>query len=318
MKSGAGESGKSTIIKQMRIIHTKGFEEDERIQVKAVIYSNVIMAFRVLLEIMNDHNIEFAKDATATHAEMIEHVDTDVSSDHAFRDPKIKEAMTELWMDAGVQKAVTKGHEFALNDNLQYFFSDLDRLFTPDWMPNDQDMLRARLKTTGITESVFDLKDLIFRMMDVGGQRSERKKWIHCFEGVHCLMFMASLSGYDQALIEDVNANQMHEALMLFETLVNGEWFEEKPIILFLNKIDLFRAKLKVSPIANHFPDYTGGDDEEKAKKFFENRFRRLNKNAQREIYVHFTNATDTNLLKATMVSVQDILIQKALNRLMF
>lgn len=43
-------------------------------------------------------------------------------------------------------------------------------------------------------------------MMDVGGQRSERKKWIHCFEGVQCLLFMVALSGYDQCLVEDQNA----------------------------------------------------------------------------------------------------------------
>lgn len=49
-----------------------------------------------------------------------------------------------------------------------------------------------------------------FRMMDVGGQRSERKKWIHCFEGVQCLLFMVALSGYDQCLVEDQNAVSGH------------------------------------------------------------------------------------------------------------
>lgn len=67
-------------------------------------------------------------------------------------------------------------------------------------------MLQARLRTTGITETLFELKQLNFRMMDVGGQRSERKKWIHCFEGVQCLLFMVALSGYDQCLVEDQNA----------------------------------------------------------------------------------------------------------------
>ncbi len=86
---------------------------------------------------------------------------------------------------------------------------------------------------------------------------------------------------------------------------------------LFLNKIDLFREKLAASPISAHFPDYTGKDnDEEAAKAFFSNRFRAINKNTQREIYIHYTNATDTNLLKTTMQNVQDMLIQKNLSRL--
>ena len=79
-------------------------------------------------------------------------------------------------------------------------------MFSPKWTPNNQDMLHARLRTTGITETLFEMRDINFRMMDVGGQRSERKKWIHCFEGVQCLLFMVALSGYDQCLVEDQNA----------------------------------------------------------------------------------------------------------------
>ena len=314
---GAGESGKSTIIKQMRIIHSSGFPDDERVQVKAVIFSNVVIAFRVLYEIMQDEKIDFEDDNNETYAEYLENISTDVDAHEAFRDKKVKEAMVTMWRDAGVQKAVAKGHEFALHDNLNFYFDNINRMFEPEWLPNDQDILHARLRTTGITETVFELRELTFRMMDVGGQRSERKKWIHCFEGVQCLLFMASLSGYDQCLVEDVNANQMHEALMLFESLVNGEWFKDKPIILFLNKIDLFRAKLPISPLSTHFPDFTGKNgDEEASKQFFANKFRSINRNAHREIYIHFTNATDTNLLKKTMEDVQDILIQKNLQRL--
>ncbi|KIY01964.1 uncharacterized protein Z520_02102 [Fonsecaea multimorphosa CBS 102226] len=314
---GAGESGKSTIIKQMRIIHSSGFQDDERVQVKAVIFSNVVVAFRVLYEIMQDEGIEFADEQNEAYAEYLESINADVDAHEAFRDKRVKEAMVALWKDAGVQKAVAKGHEFALHDNLTFYFENINRMFEPDWLPDDQDMLHARLRTTGITETVFELQQLTFRMMDVGGQRSERKKWIHCFEGVQCLLFMAALSGYDQCLVEDVNANQMHEALMLFESLVNGEWFKDKPIILFLNKIDLFREKLPISPLSAHFPDYTGKDgDEEAAKQFFANKFRSINRNSNREIYIHFTNATDTNLLKKTMEDVQDILIQKNLQRL--
>jgi hypothetical protein len=86
------------------------------------------------------------------------------------------------------------------------YFNNIDRLFTPDYLPNDQDVLRSRLRTTGITETLFELGQLNYHMFDVGGQRSERKKWVHCFEGVHCLMFVAALSGYDQCLVEDKTA----------------------------------------------------------------------------------------------------------------
>jgi guanine nucleotide-binding protein subunit alpha, other len=109
----------------------------------------------------------------------------------------------------------------------------------------------------------------------------------------------------------------MHEAMMLFESLVNGVWFKNKPIILFLNKIDLFHQKIGMSPVSTHFPDYKGKEgDAQAAKEYFANRFRAINQTAGREIYVHFTNATNTNLLKATMQSVQDMIVQKNLQNL--
>ncbi|KAJ5953135.1 hypothetical protein N7454_000031 [Penicillium verhagenii] len=314
---GAGESGKSTIIKQMRIIHSRGFPEEERHQTRAVIYSNVVIAFKVLLDIMKAERISFENDNTKANGQLLDKTEPDVGSDEAFSDLKVRDAMRAMWLDGGVQKAVARGHEFALHDNLSYFYDSLDRIFAPGWLPDNQDMLQARLRTTGITETLFELGQMNFRMMDVGGQRSERKKWIHCFEGVQCLLFMVALSGYDQCLVEDQNANQMHEAMMLFESLVNGEWFKRKPIILFLNKIDLFRAKLSISSISRHFQDYSGSDtDFEAATRYFADRFRGINRIPDREIYIHQTNATDTTLLKATMDSVQDMIIQKNLHTL--
>ncbi|KAL4782409.1 guanine nucleotide binding protein, alpha subunit [Aspergillus varians] len=314
---GAGESGKSTIIKQMRIIHSGGFPEDERRQTRAVIFSNIVVAYKVLLEIMRTENIDFKHEATRSLADFINNLEPDVGVEEAFSDLKVRDAMNEMWNDDGVQKAVSKGHEFALHDNLNYFFNSLDRIFEPGWLPDNQDMLQARLRTTGITETLFELGQMNFRMMDVGGQRSERKKWIHCFEGVQCLLFMVALSGYDQCLVEDQNANQMHEAMMLFESLVNGEWFKRKPIILFLNKIDLFKDKLEISPISKHFPDYSDSNaDFDAAAKYFADRFRGINRIPDREIYIHYTTATDTTLLKATMDSVQDMIIQKNLHTL--
>src|SRR3954467_7976686 len=80
---------------------------------------------------------------------------------------------------------------------------------------------------------------LLFRMYDVGGQRGERKKWIHCFENVTAIMFIASLSEYDQVLAEDRSRNRLKESLDLFEGIINLPWFNDAPIILFLNKDDL-------------------------------------------------------------------------------
>lgn len=78
-------------------------------------------------------------------------------------------------------------------------------MFVEHYIPTDQDILRARLRTTGISETIFDLGQLTYKMFDVGGQRSERKKWIHVFDNVQVVLFLAAISGYDQVLVEDRN-----------------------------------------------------------------------------------------------------------------
>ena len=81
------------------------------------------------------------------------------------------------------------------------------------------DILRCRAPTTGIVETDFEFENAKFKMFDVGGQRSERKKWIHCFENVTAVVFVASISEFDQSLYEDNDMNRMDEALNLFEEI---------------------------------------------------------------------------------------------------
>ena len=116
---------------------------------------------------------------------------------------EIADAVRGLWKDQAVKDAVKRSREFQLNDSAVYYFNAIDRMAAPGYMPTDQDILRSRVKTTGITETTFKVGELTYKLFDVGGQRSERKKWIHCFENVTALVFLVSLSEYDQMLYED-------------------------------------------------------------------------------------------------------------------
>ncbi|KAK7969417.1 G-protein alpha subunit [Apiospora saccharicola] len=308
----AGESGKSTVLKQMKLIYAQGFSKNERLEGKPVVFNNVVQSMRTIFDVMSDQGIEFEnKDNEKNQAIVL--ADHEISPNDSLPEDYL-DPIKSLWADSGVQKAILKGNEYALHDNLGY----LDRLWQKGYIPDDQDLLRSRLRTTGITETIFDLGQLTYRMFDVGGQRSERKKWIHCFENVNCLLFLVAISGYDQCLVEDKDGNQMNEALMLWESIANSHWFTKSALILFLNKMDLFKEKIAASPITSHgFVDYQGPvDDWKQASKYFMDKFRALNRNPEKEIYGHFTNATDTNLLKITMGSVQDMIIQRNLKQL--
>ncbi|CAG8529675.1 16903_t:CDS:10 [Funneliformis mosseae] len=313
---GAGESGKSTILKQMRLIHAAGFTNTERETYRSIVFTNITESMSLILESMEYFKIPFSDSENSQYLSLFHNPSPSIVKGRPFPIQYLNPLAT-LWADSGVQSCYEKGHQYALQDNMSYFFESLERLFSKTYIPTDQDILRCRMKTTGIVETVFQLSPLTYRMFDVGGQRSERKKWIHCFENVTAVLFIVAISGYDQCLVEDKDANQMQEALMLFDSICNSQWFVNTSMILFLNKIDIFREKIKNSSVKKYFPDYTGPDEDFKqVTHYFKRKFQRLNRSVIKEIYPHFTNATDTNLLRHIMRSVTDMIENLSLLRL--
>lgn len=195
------------------------------------------------------------------------------------------------------------------------YFDSILRIGHPHYIPSDQDLLRSRVKTTGITETVFTIDKLIYRLMDVGGQRSERKKWIHCFEDVTTLLFLVAISEYDQVLFEDSSVNRLQESLTLFDSICNSRWFLKTSIILFLNKMDLFKEKLEKNPLELYYKDYEGRDYES-ACQYLLDKFLAMNTRDTKQIYTHLTCATDTQQIKFVMNAVNDMLLHKHLRDL--
>lgn len=310
---GAGESGKSTILKQMKLIHEGGYNTAELTAFRQIIYSNLIQSMKALLigldkcdwQLESPENDRYAKEIRALPDQL---GPSEVPSPSTFK------ALKLLWQDGAIQKVQYRaGHLFYLNDSAQYYLDAIDRIQEADYIPTEQDVLRSRTKTTGITETTFNIGDLTYRMFDVGGQRSERKKWIHCFENVTAIIFLAAISEYDSNLVEDESVNRMIEALTLFDTICNSRWFQKTSIILFLNKTDIFKEKVERVPIEDYFPDYQGGPDYELGCQYFKERFLALNQSPTKQVYTHFTCATDTNQMKFVMSAVHDIIIQTSL-----
>jgi hypothetical protein len=174
---GAGESGKSTIFKQLKILHCHGFNAEERGAFKPLIHANVLAAMQALLAFADERAVPLrsdeARDAAAAVLQMPAH-DTELT-------PALARLVELLWRDGGVQAAYARRSEFQLIDSAHFFFEHVQRIAAADFVPTDGDILTTRLRTTGIVEMEFTLQRAKFRVMDVGGQRSERKKWIHCF-----------------------------------------------------------------------------------------------------------------------------------------
>ncbi|KAG8917924.1 Guanine nucleotide-binding protein alpha-2 subunit [Tulasnella sp. 417] len=334
MRTGVPGSGKNTIMKQMKIVHQNGYTHDELVAFRLVVYQNLVDSAKYLVLALNNMGVEFVNGINKTYSAQI--LEYEVNSDPSFRlSPEIANAVDSVWKDPIVATVTNNSSEFYLPDSASYFFSHVQRIAQKDYLPSEKDALKAKTKSAGITETRFDMGQLTIRcvtlpparaslksclvflaavrsVFDVGSQRSERKKWIHCFENVTAVIFCAALSSYDQVLLEDNKQNIMAESLILFESVINSRWFLRSSIILFLTKIDLFKAKLPKVPLENFFPEYVGGPDVNKAAKYMLWRFTQANR-ARLTIYPHLTDPNDTSNIRLVFAAIKETILQNAL-----
>jgi GTPase SAR1 family protein len=309
---GAGESGKSTLFKQMIKIYGVGFSDYERktTYVK-VVHANAIANIKTLIAHVQpfgqieEKNIPLAK--------MIEEMKND-----SELTPAAGNVISQLWADQGIQAAYAQRNHFQLNDSCAYFLNKIHEISAENYIPSDADILGVRVRTTGIVSNEFVINENKFQMFDVGGQRNERKKWIHCFENVTAVIFVTALSEYDQVLYEDESVNRLKESLTLFDEICNSRWFRTTSMILFLNKRDLFATKLELRPITIACPEYTGPQEYEPCVTHITNAFLARNRvldhnNVAKKIYTHITCATDTDNVTAVFDAVKDIIIRNSL-----
>uniref|UniRef100_A0A2I3H4D3 G protein subunit alpha 12 n=1 Tax=Nomascus leucogenys TaxID=61853 RepID=A0A2I3H4D3_NOMLE len=203
-------------------------------------------------------------------------------------------------------------------ESVKYFLDNLDRIGQLNYFPSKQDILLARKATKGIVEHDFVIKKIPFKMVDVGGQRSQRQKWFQCFDGITSILFMVSSSEYDQVLMEDRRTNRLVESMNIFETIVNNKLFFNVSIILFLNKMDLLVEKVKTVSIKKHFPDFRGDPHRlEDVQRYLVQCFDRKRRNRSKPLFHHFTTAIDTENVRFVFHAVKDTILQENLKDIM-
>ena len=179
---GAGEGGKSTIVKQMKIIHGSGYSTAERMHYRPIVHLNTLESLCAILQAMEKLDIHFSNPHHKGHAKRFLDIKNDSSNVEITAE--IGQLMMFLWNNEAVQRCFSRSIQYQLNDSASYFLNDLPRISSPTYIPSERDVLKSRVRTTGINETSFYCKEMLFRMVDVGGQRSQRKKWLHCFEDV--------------------------------------------------------------------------------------------------------------------------------------
>eukprot|EP01133_Synstelium_polycarpum_P006554 gene6554-7597_t len=346
---GAGESGKSTVVKQMKILHKKGFTSEEKDFYRQLVQRNLLDGVAILGRVIVDAEIEVAPETKLAISHYMAWfavysarrtpvlrvktsgpttpVNTPPTSPprSPFASPPHSPKISPVFMPAPMLAAVknldlNSRDSFDSDDatsstsgssSLHLCPPNTTSVSTPiiTTTTTTTNILKSRSTTNGVVETDFKVMDVIFRIVDVAGQRGERKKWISFFEDVTAIVFVAAISEYDQLLVEDNSTNRLQESLSLFEQICNDSTFPKTSIILFLNKIDLFREKLKRSSLKICFPDYRDDQTYDKASNYIKNNFlgKKRNGDNSRHIYYHFTCATDTK-------SFETFSIQSGLN----
>eukprot|EP00567_Pseudictyota_dubia_P006458 CAMPEP_0197441268 /NCGR_PEP_ID=MMETSP1175-20131217/7577_1 /TAXON_ID=1003142 /ORGANISM="Triceratium dubium, Strain CCMP147" /LENGTH=415 /DNA_ID=CAMNT_0042971515 /DNA_START=317 /DNA_END=1564 /DNA_ORIENTATION=- len=356
---GAAEGGKSTVFRQMRLLYGSPRSDDDLRMYGVVVRSNIVVAVRKLCSHLRNLGLEHSLDAEtaenpdhsgvtfrAAYDELVAHlIDStappaaqDSNGDakdwvgkspragfaankHAQQFLQHAEAIRVLWQSKTMQEVWLKRAITNVIDSHKEYLNDITRIADPSYRPTAQDILLARLRTTQVVVERYRIDNVDFEMVDVGGQRSERRKWIDCFDNVDAVIFVAALSEYDQTLSEAKCTNRMVEALELFRTICNNRAFKETSIMLFLNKKDIFAEKLMYSDIATqrHFSDYSGpSKDFDHGVLYFTEKFKDCLMDDLNDSYIHVTCAIDTNNMEFVLESARTIIMNDNLRNFGF
>ncbi|ERF77192.1 hypothetical protein EPUS_06472 [Endocarpon pusillum Z07020] len=180
--------------------------------------------------------------------------------------PEVHSAIAALARDRGFQEALKQRNQHHAGDNLDFFLDSIARLFSPGYLPSDEDILRSQVSTQGVTETIFTAEKgsqgdiLKLDVYDIGGSRPCRKKWKHLFKEADLVLFTVDIGSYDQVFFENRSTNSMQEALMLWDSIVNSRWFTETTFILCFTKQAKLAAKIKDAPLALYFPGFVASD----------------------------------------------------------
>ena len=296
------------IRKQLSNVHNKNLASDAaRIKFSETIVSNLLDGVIEVLSAMPP--------TKGTLNEELQRLSS--SSNYGYIPTDLAHKLQSLFADQEFQDAVKSCYS-SLQDCWfvfhERFKNEYPKWGGQGWIPSADDCIRSRARTSGVIKEELTVEGLELVIYDVGGQRSERRKWMNMFDQILAFIFVAALSEYDQVLYEDRSKNRLEESLDLFTECVNSQWFSNAQVILFLNKMDLFHEKFITRHIpinvSGKFPSAPTDFDEKAALDWFGNMFRSRN-SKKKQLFIHVTTATDPENIRAVFNATRDIILRK-------
>ncbi|TFY67101.1 hypothetical protein EVJ58_g1830 [Rhodofomes roseus] len=234
------------------------------------------------------------------------------------------EDMIRLWNDETI-RSLLQIQGIRLEDRPGFFLDSLERVTSPRYVPTDEDILRARLKTLGITEYRFSIKEGTYIGRDYAGLEDIRRwrtqiiaAWAPYFDDMNAILFLAPISCFDQTLEEDPTVNRLEDSVVLWKTIVSNPLLAKTSIVLFLNKVDIFKAKLEAGiKLSKYIVSYGNRtNDFDSTSIYLKRKFAQIHKERSPEprmFYCHFTTVTDTKSTQHILADVQDTVVVRSL-----
>ncbi|ORZ31057.1 guanine nucleotide binding protein, alpha subunit [Catenaria anguillulae PL171] len=335
---GTAESGKSTCLKQMKLIHNGNIvDKDQKGKVlesataavngdtrlgagmmdaqawAGVLRTNLFDSLEKILGNVGRHSTGFQSAAASSAAETLLGILGPLRDNVLAPPPDLVDLINTLLADPSVQTTIGNGAKYYLLDSAPRLLQDSATILSPTFVPTNEHILLARLPTSTITETRLTIDGFRFKIYDVNGAHGKRQAWMPFFDFCTAVIYVSAISQFDQPLPEDPTITRLHDSLMVFETVINHPLMAKPAFVLFLNKIDVLKQKLdRGIQVKSTFPDYTGSatQEYEEVCTYFARKFALAIEDKKRKVYIHFTWATSTSQIKTVLKIVQGVIIK--------
>ncbi|KAI1727152.1 g-protein alpha subunit domain-containing protein [Ditylenchus destructor] len=303
---GNSESGKTTVLEQIRKISKMPPPSMELELRKAFIYDNVVNSMRKILQYMDKMDAKVADEKNNEHVELL------MAHERTHGNPLTEKeiaALQALWKDKTVVEFYRRRGEYSLNDSTKYFMDSLPRIQKETFQPTHDDLVMAYIPTVGVQNSILSTKDHTFQLFEIGGSKINDRRYEGVYEGLDAIIFTLAISCYDQKFREDNDETEFEYSLKLLEKVCVEKRFAQTPVYVFLNETDVFKEKIKRAPLKNFLSDYKGNSEKdalhfmrEYCKTSCSECASRIDRAAPIEF--RFTTAIDTSLMSKLLAEV--------------
>ncbi|KAH7106855.1 G-protein alpha subunit [Auriculariales sp. MPI-PUGE-AT-0066] len=233
-----------------------------------------------------------------------------------------------LWTDP-IAKEIMKKRRVRLQEMSGFFMDDVIRVASPQYDPTIDDILRARLRTQGVDEYKFTMENLMIGggrewwVYDVGGSRTQRAQWAQFFDDITAIIFMAPISAFDEYLPtseDQTRMNKLEDTFLLWKDVVSNKLLAKVIVVLFMNKTDVLRTKIKTGvDVRKYVPRFEGNVKEaEEVTKYFRAKFKAIHKRYSpqpRPFHCFATSCIDTQTTAIILSTVREQIVRTNLEQ---